>query len=345
MVALKGTAIERFVARPDPAKPIVLIFGPDAGLVHERADALIRSAVDDMRDPFALARIDGDALADEPDRLVEEAHTVPLFAGRRAVWVRAGARPFNAAVERVLAAPPGADCRIVIEAGDLRRGAPLRSLCEGAANAAALPCYPDTAGDLGRLIDEEMSGAGLAIAADARGLLLSLIGGDRAASRSEVRKLALYAHGKSAVSRDDVIAIVADATTPGIDAVIDAAFAGSVAELESEFAKARSSGAAATTLAGAAIRQAATLHRLRIAVEAGSPVGAVVDGLGPALHFSRRDAVTAALRLWSAKRLESLLIQLGNTSFEARRNTRSAYVIVQRALVSMADAARRRNSG
>ena len=85
----------------------MLVFGPDAGLVHERAEALIAAAVDDPRDPFALARIDGDTLADEPERLVEEAHTVPLFGGRRAVWVKAGGRNFTAAVERVVAAPPG----------------------------------------------------------------------------------------------------------------------------------------------------------------------------------------------------------------------------------------------
>src|SRR5262245_5242821 len=39
MVALKGADIDKFVARPDPARPIVLVFGPDAGLVRERAEA------------------------------------------------------------------------------------------------------------------------------------------------------------------------------------------------------------------------------------------------------------------------------------------------------------------
>src|SRR6516162_2860000 len=102
MVALKSSEIDSFVARPDAKRPIALVFGPDAGLVRERVDALIKAAVDDPADPFALARIDGDALADEPTRLVEEAHTVPLFGGRRAVWVKAGGRSFLEAVEAVL---------------------------------------------------------------------------------------------------------------------------------------------------------------------------------------------------------------------------------------------------
>ena len=63
MTALKAAQVDAFVARPDPARPVVLVFGPDAGLVRERAEALIRNSVDDPADPFALARLAGDVQA------------------------------------------------------------------------------------------------------------------------------------------------------------------------------------------------------------------------------------------------------------------------------------------
>jgi DNA polymerase-3 subunit delta len=182
MVALKVSEIENFLARP--TRPIVLIYGPDAGLVRERAEALVRKSVDDPKDPFQLARLDGDDLSSEPTRLLEEANTVPLFGGRRAVWVKAGARNFAPALEGLIAAPPP-NCRILIEAGDLKRNAPLRAVCERAKNAAVLPCYPDTEKDLIRLIDQEMGEAGLAISPEARAALIPLLGGDRLASRHE----------------------------------------------------------------------------------------------------------------------------------------------------------------
>src|SRR6516164_1926707 len=94
MTALRAADVESFVARPDPARPVVLVFGPDAGLVRERSETLIRTSVEDLKDPFQLARLEGDELAGEPMRLVEEASTVPLFGGRRAVWVQAGTRNF-----------------------------------------------------------------------------------------------------------------------------------------------------------------------------------------------------------------------------------------------------------
>src|SRR5437667_9492147 len=149
MVALKGPQIDAFVAKPNPAQPIVLVFGQDAGLVRERAEALIRASVDDPADPFSLVRLEGDALAGDPTRLVEEATTIPLFGGRRAVWVKAGGRNFAPAVEALLAAA-SPDCRVVIEAGELRKTAPLRAVCERARNAAALPCYPDAERDPAR---------------------------------------------------------------------------------------------------------------------------------------------------------------------------------------------------
>ena len=341
MVALKGSDIEKFVARPDPARPIVLVFGPDAGLVHERAEALVRASVDDPKDPFQLARLDGDELAGEPTRLVEEANTIPLFGGRRAVWVKAGGRNFAAAVEALIAAS-SPDCRVVIEAGDLKRNAPLRALCERAKNAVALPCYADGERELLRLIDDEMREAGLPIAPEARAALIPLLGGDRLASRQEIQKLALFARGKTRVELDDVMAVVADASTQALDGMIDAAFAGRTGELEVQLGKARTAGTAPGTIVSAALRHVAQLHKARLAVEEGASIDEAAGGFQPFLHFSRKGAVEAALRTWTSGRLERAMAQLAEAALEARRQSTMAEVIAQRSLLALAVNARRK---
>jgi DNA polymerase III subunit delta len=342
MVALKAAQIDAFVARPDAAKPIVLVFGPDAGLVRERAEALVRASVDDPRDPFALARLEGDELAGEPSRLVEEANTIPLFGGRRAVWVKAGSRNFAPAVEALIkAASP--DCRVVIEAGDLKRNAPLRALCERAANAVALPCYADGERDVLRLIDDEMREAGLTIAPEARAALVPLIGGDRLASRGEIRKLALYARGRERVELDDVIAVVSDASALALDSLIDAAFAGRTGEVDTQFAKARTAGTAPNAILSAGLRQVSALHKTRLAVEDGKAISAALDAMMPPVHFSRKTLVDAALKSWTAARLERAMMQLAEASFDARRMSDLAETIAQRAVLSIAVQARRKD--
>ncbi len=343
MTAIKSSDVDRFIAKPDPRQPIVLLYGPDAGLVRERADALVDASVDDANDPFAFVRIDGDDLGANPSRLVEEAHTVPLFGGRRAVLVKAGNRNIAPAVEMVVAQPSN-ECRVIIEAGDLRKTSPLRALCEKAKSAAALPCYLDNAQAIGNLIDEEMRAAKLTLAPDARAELTSLLGGDRLASRNELRKLTLYAQGGERVELADVRAVVSDASEQALDGVLDAAFAGKTSDVESEFGKARSGGSAASTIVSAAIRQVANLHKMKLAIEAGDSVEFAMKRGAPPVHFSREKIVGDALRAWTPPRLLRAMEQLAEASLEARRQPALADTIAQRTLLSIAVGARRREN-
>ena len=341
MVALRGKEVDAFLARPDPGRPIILLYGPDAGLVRERADALVASAVDDPNDPFSLVRLDGDELAAEPSRLVDEAMTIPMFGGRRAIRVRAGSRSFASGVD-TLADSAVKDCRIVIEAGELRPESPLRKACERAKTAVAIACYPDTERDLARLIDDELRTSNLRIASDARAVLMSLLGGDRQASRNELRKLTLYAHGKGEIELDDVMTVVSDASELKLDPIVDGAFAGRPDLVESEFAKAMVAGTYPGVIISAAQRQAAWLHKSALAVAEGTPIGALLEGGYPRLHFSRKGAVEIALRNFNPPRLAAIIDQLGTAALDMRKQATLASAIGLRALLSIAANAKRR---
>lgn len=339
MTLLRPAEIEAFVARPDPARPIVLLIGADAGLVSERAEAIVRASLDDPRDPFAVIRIAGDELAGDPARLVDEAQAIPMFGGRRAIWVRAGARSFVPAIEALIASK-ARECRVVIEAGDLRRNAPLRVVCERERMAAVLPCYVDGERDLARLIDEEMRAAGLTIRAEVRAALIPMLGGDRRASRNELRKLALYAHGRGSVTLDDVMAAVADASALAIDAVVDATFAGRPKELDAQLAKAGAAGTTPGAIIFAAQRQIAALHKARLTIESGSDVGREVEAMR--LHFSRKGAFETALKNWTASQLMGAMRDCAQAHLETRVKPALADIITHRALMSLALRARQR---
>jgi DNA polymerase III subunit delta len=341
VVALRGKDIDAFLVRPDPGRPIILLYGPDAGLVRERADALLASAVDDPNDPFSMVRLDGDELSAEPSRLVDEALTVPLFGGRRAIRVRAGSRSFASGVD-TLADTALKDCRIVIEAGDLRPESPLRKACERAKTAVAIGCYPDGERELAKLIDDELRLANLRMAGDARAALLALLGGDRQASRNELRKLTLFAHGEGEVTLDHVMAVVADASEMKLDPIVDGAFAGRPDLVESEFAKAMVAGTYPGVIISAAQRHAAWLHKSSLAVAEGTPVSTLLDSGFPRLHFSRKPMTETALRHFSATKLVAVIEQLATAALDMRKQTSLAAAIAQRTLLSIAANARRR---
>ncbi len=241
-----------------------------------------------------------------------------------------------------MVASPPTDCRIVIEAGDLRRTAPLRSICEKAKCAAVLPCYADNERDLARLVDDEMREAKLSIAPDARAALVALIAATARPRAARSASSRFYAHGKDRVEIDDVLAVVADASALALDDVIDAAFAGRAADTETQLAKALSAGTSAGSILSWTLRYVTQLHKARIALDAGDDNYAAMRSFIPPVNFRREAQVKAALNAWSAPRLQRAMEQLAETVFNARRTAALSDALTQRALLSIAMSARRR---
>ena len=52
---------EAFIAKPDPALAAILIYGPDAGLVRERLNALTKSVAGTLDDPFRVSEFTASA--------------------------------------------------------------------------------------------------------------------------------------------------------------------------------------------------------------------------------------------------------------------------------------------
>ena len=131
---------------------------------------------------------------------------------------------------------------------------------------------------------------------------MPLLGGDRRASRAELRKLALYAHGQERVELDDVMAVVADASALALDSLVDAAFAGNVADVEKEFAKATIAGTNPSAIVGAALRQVERLHALWLEVESGRQPRRWSSVRSPAF-ISAASRYREALQRWTSERL------------------------------------------
>ena len=339
MAILKGAAVERFLRKPD-AVPLILLFGPDGGLVSERGATLAR-ALGDPNDPFAVVRLDGAQLGSDPARLADEALTVGLFAKRRLVWVRGATNALASVVTALLRDPPR-DSVVLIEAGDLKRGAGLREAVERDRAAVAIACYRDGEQDLARLAEAEMAAAGLTLAPEARALLVAQLGGDRLASRGELTKLALYARGKPQVTAEDVRAVVGDVADFQLNDLVDAAAEGVLDGIEEGVRRAAGAGVAAPAIATVALRHFEILHRARSAVETGESPETVLGALRPPLFPQRRERVARQARRWRMRALETAIDGFGRAALETRRKPALAYEIVERALL---DAATLANGG
>jgi DNA polymerase-3 subunit delta len=165
---------------------------------------------------------------------------------------------------------------------------------------------------------------------------------DRLASRNELRKLTLFAHGEGEVTLDHVMTVVSDASDLKLDPIVDGAFAGKPELVESEFAKAMVAGTFPGIIVASAQRQAAWLHKSALAIAEGTPASTLLDSGFPRLHYSRKPMVEIALRHFTPTRLAGIIDQLATAALDMRKQTSLAAVIAQRALLAIAVNARRK---
>lgn len=343
MTVLKAAEIDRFVANPPQAGGVVLVFGPDTGLVSERAARLVNKASEGESDPFNLIKIDASDLSSDPDRLIDEVLTIPLFGGRRIVWVKdASGKNLAPALDPVLKLQDW-QTLVVLEAGDIKKGVGLRKLVEPHKRAIALPCYADNDRGVDQLIDEETREAGLVVTREARAALHSLLGGDRMASRGELKKLCLYALNKGKIESEDITAVIGDASAFEMSELIDAAATGDLATLDHGLERLADAGSKASVIANQTLKHFQHLHRMRVEVDNGKPAQAVIDSQRPPVFFSRKPKFSQQLRIWALKDLERAMGILSDATRVSRLNDALGVPVLSEALLTLGRAARARN--
>jgi DNA polymerase III subunit delta len=331
MVAISAKDAEGFIKKDFVRFYIMLLYGPDEGLVSERAEAIARSATNN--DLSNIIRFNGDEIAADPLRLADEANAISMFGGMRAIRLKAGSKTLVPSLDILLAKPPQ-DARIIIEAGDIKPTHALRSLLEKSAHAAVLPCYGEDSRDIGKLLETMLSENNLSISADAKLLLIQSVGIDRKRSRMEIEKLCLYCYGSESIAREDVEAIITDAAALSIDTVIDATFLGELTIIEAEARRIFADGTDAGVLLGYALRHALLLQSIRRDIDSGRNASESIKA--SRVMWKRERIVADQVARWSEARLSRSIQILGESVLNVRRTSSLAEAIAIRSLWSLA---------
>ncbi len=342
---IKPAGAPAFVAKPAAGIRVFVLFGTDDGLIRERSEALARQIVPDPDDPFRLADLDGAAVNDSAALLYDEATALAFGGGQRVVRVRRLTGRIADAVTDMVREPVG-EARIVLEAPGANRKSALVAAAIGADAAAAVPCYRDESRGLRDLVADAMAQAGLKPGPGVVDHVSDRAGSDRALTRREIEKLALFAGADPAgppkpVDLAQAQAVVGDTALLTLDSLADAVFDGRSAEVERILQRVRQEGTGSGTILRAMAGHAARLLRFRALVEGGTDPAAAGRRLRPPLHFSRQRSVERQARM-APGRLSAIMDRLAEAERLTRRTEVPDEAVCDRALFGIAAALRRR---
>jgi DNA polymerase-3 subunit delta len=342
-VKVPAGRIEGFVRRPDPHVRAVLLYGPDSGLVRERADTVARGVCPDQHDPFRVVDLLGSAIAKDPARLADEVASMALTGGRRLIRIRDADDGVTGAFASLFGSMPSGDSMVVVEAGDLSKGSKLRALFENADVAAPIPCYVEDEAALGETIGNMLSAHKLTVSTDARDFLASSLVGDRMVARGEIEKLVTYmGEGGRRVELEDALACIGDSGALGMDAPSWAAGDGDFAGVDRALRRLFAEGMSPVPILRSAQRHFQRLQLVVAQVERGDSVDRAVASLRPPLFFKVKNQFTGQVRRWTPAGLRQGLDRLTDAEADCKRTNMPDETICARAFFQLAVLARSR---
>ena len=336
--------IDSFIKAPPQKISAVLLYGPDGGLVRERAKVIGKSAVENLADPFRVTILTGKEIIEDPLRLSDEAGALSLIGGRRLVRVKEPTEGITRALAQALDVQ--SDTLFVIEAGDLATRSSLRRLIEEHNNAAALPCYADDGQTLRNVILQTLRHRGLRPDRDALEYLMSHLGSDRQITKSELEKVCLYNQVKdssdqSQISLSDVQLIVGDTSAITIDDAIRATALGQPNAMEHALDRAISSGVSSIQILRAHLRHFQRLHLTVGHLAEGLTEDTAMNKLIPKVFFKEKDFFRQQLKLWPMAKIDHALKLMIDTEIQCKSTGMPDITLCRRALLRMAHAAQR----
>lgn len=332
MVAIKNHEAERFIQNLPSDVFIYLLHGPDKGLVDERSNSIIRSAIDDKTDPFQFVQLAGDEVADGPSKLLDEVNTLGLFNERRAIHVIPGRKPFLDELRILLQSPPD-NITVVISSGPLRRDSALRTLCARSKHAAVIDCYPDQERDIVRLLETELQTRGQKVSAEAKQLLANALGADRLITRSELEKLYLYTSNEPEISADHVMDVIVNAKGNELDDVLNSSFLGQSEIAAKLFDKLEQSGADTRLLLTMCMRRCSLLHRYLSNTQTKPEAVQIAEKeAGRTFPIMQKTKILSQIKIWDRYKLLTILRKLRHLEHVSRVSAHSSSMTSARAI-------------
>ncbi|MDR1008746.1 MAG: DNA polymerase III subunit delta [Rickettsiales bacterium] len=317
----------------------ILFYGPDRGQSLENL-GLAAAQVAPDGDAFSVFEFDASEEKNLPSRLADEVASISFMGARKVIKVKNAPPDFD--ITPALRVD-GADALVLVAADELSPSSRLRAAFEDSPKLAALPSYLDEGESLETLIRKTLAAEGFArIPPEVLDFIKARVGENRATTRMELAKLALYLHGQPEIALADVEKCMMDSSALSAGDLALAVADGDGKRLARILPRLLAEGFPSVQLIRLVMNHFWRLYEMSREVAGGKPPSAVVETARPIIFFKLRPSFERQLSAWNPASILRAIARLNDAEIMCKSTGRPADTIVSQLFFSLCSSARRR---
>ena len=339
----KQPQIDKFLKKPDPNYRVAVIYGPNEGLVSEYTNSFIKAISPDIFDPFLTAYFETDKISSDKSALIAEYNAQSLMGGRRVVVIKDADDSISKLIPQILES--NSDSFLVIYSTSLKKKSALVALAEEDERIICVSCYEDRDESIYSSVRQKFIDEGYTINHAALQLLCSRLSADRKTNMGEIEKLITYVGSKKDISEQDVVAVIGDLATLGVDDLSFAVASGDLGKALNSYSKLLKEGSEPVMIIRNIYYHFYRLLQCKGYMESGIGVSSAVAKLRPPLVFFRKEAFFGQLNFWRKEKIMEVISLLYKTEKDCKTTGMPVEQIAEFAIMQVCSAAKKLRNG
>ena len=326
--------IASFIKNPDPNMRAVLVYGPDQGLMRERAKIIGLTVLPDLNDPFNSITLTSEQLTNDPARLNDEANAMSMLGGQRLIRITESSDSIVTFLKDYLK-NPNENTLIICEAGELTPRSPLRQLFEKDENAASIACYVEDEINLSKTIATLLKEYNLTISQEALSWLAYNCSGNYQKTKQEIEKLVTFMGNEKHIEINHAQQCCGQVGEQSLDNLIYG-----IKNLSSEkvlriYRSLTEEGVQVITIIRALQNHFRRLHYIKTLSLHNNSIDQAMKTLSPPVFFKQETAFKYQLQTWNIGSLENIIHRLINLEIQCKRTSTLIETLCGQAILAL----------
>ena len=317
---------------------IILLYGPNNGLIDTNVSIISDILKIDVNNPFICTKLIGSTLLNNETILIDELTTLSLMGSQRFVFLNLFditlSKKLSEMIKNIVSFNID-NSLLIIKADNLGSKNDIVKFIENSNNGLIIPCYDEEINDIKRKVFNIFKIHNLKFSSDFINLLSSKFSSNTSLNNNEFIKLSLFLDNEDNITENSLLELITDNTSLNISKITFYCASGDIENALELYEKVILSSIPPFLIIKNLIKHFKILEELLICIKNGTPKQQSVNLLKPPLFFKDKDKVLYQIDIWTLRRVNMVLDKLIDTDIKIRTHKKIKKVILAQTILSI----------